>query len=85
VSQAIQARVRRLGPNARQAIGVAAVLGADWPPFLSRLRHDPPHLYVLASFATSPDPGGFAVADSIRDDTRWANQAHEALVEPGTR
>ncbi len=53
----------------------------DWPPFQKRMEQDPPHLYILARFAGWPDPSRFLAADSIRQDTRWANQAYEQLIE----
>jgi len=53
----------------------------DWPLFSGRLREDPPQLYILAAIAAGPDPGGFVAADFLREETRWANPAHEKLVE----
>jgi ABC-type oligopeptide transport system substrate-binding subunit len=58
---------------------------ADWLPFKERLQQDPPHLYILASFASKPDPGGFAAADFVREGTRWVNEAHGALLERARR
>ncbi|MFN2231988.1 MAG: ABC transporter substrate-binding protein [Anaerolineae bacterium] len=54
---------------------------ADWLPFQDRLQRAPPHLYILAAFASWPDPGGFSTADYIRECTRWTNSAHAQLVE----
>jgi oligopeptide transport system substrate-binding protein len=54
---------------------------ADWPPFQRRLQGDPPQLYILAAFATLPDPSDLTGADYIRECTRWENQAHAELVE----
>jgi len=54
---------------------------ADWLPFQDRLQRAPPHLYILAAFASWPDPGGFSTADYIRACTRWTNSAHAQLVE----
>jgi len=54
---------------------------ADWPEFSRRLQQDPPHLYVLAAAAGLPDPNDFLAPDSIREDTRWASQAYEELLD----
>lgn len=51
-----------------------------WPPFCRRLQQDPPHLYILAQFADSPDPGIYLAIDDIRD-TRWERPAFEELTE----
>ena len=53
---------------------------ADWPPFQRRMQHDPPHFFLLARFASWPDPSPFLTADSIAEDTRWVNQRYEELL-----
>jgi ABC-type transport system substrate-binding protein/DNA-binding SARP family transcriptional activator len=55
---------------------------ADWPLFRRRLQQDPPHLYILATFASSPDPSGFFENMIFeRTRTRWADQVYEELVD----
>jgi ABC-type oligopeptide transport system substrate-binding subunit/DNA-binding SARP family transcriptional activator len=54
---------------------------ADWPQFQERLQQAPPHMYILAGFASEPDPGGFVAADFVREGTRWANEAYGSLIE----
>ncbi len=54
---------------------------ADWPPFQRRLQQAPPHLYLLARFATWPDPSFFLAPHNERHRTRWASPAYEELVE----
>ena len=58
---------------------------ADWLPFQKRLQEDPPHLYISALLAGAPDPSGFVAANHVREGTRWANEAHEALLEKARR
>jgi ABC-type transport system substrate-binding protein len=53
---------------------------ADWPLFRRRLQQDPPHLYILAKFAGSPDPSGFLEAMTERMHTRWTDQVYKKLV-----
>jgi oligopeptide transport system substrate-binding protein len=52
----------------------------DWSPFLKRLAHDPPHLYVLARFPSWPDPAYFVHGDD-RAFTRWTDPSYERLME----
>jgi len=54
---------------------------ADWPQFERRLHHDPPHLYLLASFANGPDPVNILPAPLEGQFTRWSNQAYDELIE----
>jgi oligopeptide transport system substrate-binding protein len=53
----------------------------DWPPFRQRLQQDPPHMYLLASFANWPDPSDFLGMSIERKRTRWRDQSYEAMVE----
>jgi oligopeptide transport system substrate-binding protein len=53
----------------------------DWPPFSRRMEEHPPHLYILASFANSPDPSRYLASDAILGGTRWASPGYDELVQ----
>lgn len=70
----------------REALGIDVVWKvADWPAFSRRLQHDPPHLFILARFASLPDPGDFLDPEQLREDTGWASPDHGALAEQAGR
>jgi oligopeptide transport system substrate-binding protein len=54
---------------------------ADWLPFRQRLQQDPPHMYLLASFADWPDPSSFLPPQLERARTRWQSGSYEELVQ----
>ncbi|MCL7452477.1 MAG: ABC transporter substrate-binding protein [Anaerolineae bacterium] len=54
---------------------------ADWLPFRQRLQQDPPHMYLLASFADWPDPGDFLPPHLELARTRWQSRSYEELVK----
>jgi ABC-type oligopeptide transport system substrate-binding subunit/DNA-binding SARP family transcriptional activator/tetratricopeptide (TPR) repeat protein len=69
----------------QQTLGIAVTWDIlDWSPFLQRLAHDPPHLYVLARFPSWPDPAYFVHGDD-HTFTRWTHPTYESLVEAAAR
>jgi ABC-type oligopeptide transport system substrate-binding subunit/DNA-binding SARP family transcriptional activator len=58
---------------------------ADWPPFKRRLQHDPPHMYLLATFADWPDPSCVLDHEVERRRTRWTCQEYEELMAEARR
>jgi ABC-type oligopeptide transport system substrate-binding subunit/tetratricopeptide (TPR) repeat protein len=69
----------------QQTLGIGVTWDIlDWSPFLQRLAHDPPDLYVLARFPSWPDPAYFVHGDD-QAFTRWTHPTYSHLVEAAAR
>jgi len=65
-----------------------AILGVEiawktvkWGPFLDRLDHEPPPLYLVGWSADYPDPDNFLRICPFRHYSRWRNETYDRLVE----
>jgi ABC-type transport system substrate-binding protein len=56
-----------------------------WEPFLDRLDHNPPHIFLNIWVNDYPDPDNFLRASETLRWSRWQDPAYQELVESARR
>lgn len=68
----------------KQNLGVNVRLeNMEWKVYLSQLKQDPPHMFLMGWFVDYPDADSFMsmmIADSGNNYTRWKNPRYDELV-----